>query len=129
MKVTKKKVKIKKLVNKLKKLVYSYVFERDQSICQKCGKYVTGSNRHPSHIIPQSKGNALKFDPMNILTLCFYDHMIFWHKNPVEAGEWFKKKFPDRLKYLLKHKNKIVKFKELDYLTMINYWENLKGGI
>lgn len=88
--------------------------------CEKCenGIIISGSNCHGSHIIPVSHGNALRFDPMNILCLCYFHHLSWWHKNPVEAGEWFNAKFPDRKKYIDERKNTIVKFKYEDYVVM-----------
>lgn len=114
-----RKPSIKTLRKKLKALVYEYVFLRDDDTCQKTGKKVSGSNRHPAHVIPKSKGNALRWNPINILTFSFHSHINWWHQNPLEAAEWFKKKFPKRWAYLEKHKNDIVKFKRDDYLKMI----------
>lgn len=34
--------------------------------------------------------------------LCYYCHFFWWHKNPLEAKDWFVKKFPDRYKKLKK---------------------------
>lgn len=38
---------------------------------------------------------------INIITLCWFKcHLNWWHKNPIEAAEWFKQKYPDRYKRL-----------------------------
>jgi hypothetical protein len=29
-----------------------------------------------------------------------HDHLNWWHKNPLEATEWFKTRFPERYAYL-----------------------------
>ncbi len=89
-----------KLIEKLDKACKQVVYLRDKSICQKCGKYVEGANRHASHVIPVSAGHKLRWDVQNIKVLCYHDHINWWHKNPVESGEWFKTKFPDRYEYL-----------------------------
>jgi 5-methylcytosine-specific restriction endonuclease McrA len=100
-------------------LIKASVKKRDDHTCQKCGKQVEGSNCQVSHVIPVSAGNALSFDPLNMKVLCMHDHLHWWHKNPIEATEWFKKKFPRRWKYLESHRNDEVHWKEADYLRMI----------
>lgn len=32
--------------------------------------------------------------------LCYHCHLHWWHKNPVEAGLWFQKTYPERWAYL-----------------------------
>jgi 5-methylcytosine-specific restriction endonuclease McrA len=114
-----KKTARKKLEDKLEKLVKDYVKDRDNYTCQKCGKYLEKSNCHASHVIPVSAGNQFKYDPLNMKVLCFHDHIHWWHKNPIEAGDWFKKKFPDRHKYLFGQPRKTVKLTEEKLKQMI----------
>ena len=114
-----RKPTIKSLQKKLTKAVHEAVFRRDESCCQKCGKYVEGSNRHPSHVIPKSRGNILRWDMLNIKTMCFHHHINWWHKEPTESGEWFKQKFPERHKYLEENKRKKVHWKIEDYQKML----------
>ena len=45
------------------------------------------------------------FDPLNQKVLCFHCHINIWHKNPVESGEWFVNKFPERWEYLKEKRN------------------------
>jgi 5-methylcytosine-specific restriction endonuclease McrA len=119
-------MKISLLKKKLSKLVKDYVKKRDNYTCQKCDKKVSGTNCHASHVIPVSSGNVLAFDPLNMKVLCYHHHINWWHKNPIESGEWFKKKFPERWEYLNKKKNEEVHWKEFDYLEMIKkFKENL----
>ena len=103
-----------KLKEKLEKLLKEYIRKRDNMTCQWCGKVVQGSNCHVSHVIPKSHGNVLRFDIMNLKILCFHCHLGCWHKNPIEAAEWFKGKFPLRWEYLQQEKEKLVKFTEED---------------
>lgn len=70
---------------------------RDNYTCQKCGRT---DNIHGSHVYPVSSGDLLRWDIMNIKALCFHCHMSWWHKNPLEAAEWFNDTFPDRAAYL-----------------------------
>lgn len=98
-----------KRVKKLDKLVKEYVRSRDKNTCQHCGKHVSGSNAHVSHVIPRSRGNYLKWDDKNIKLLCFHCHIHWWHKNPVESGMWFMQKFPERWEYLQRNSHKTLK--------------------
>lgn len=86
-----------------KKLVYmakEIAKSRDKYTCQKCRKVLYLRNCQGSHVIPVSANLLLSFDPENIIVLCLHCHIYWWHKNPLEAGEWFKKTFPKRWKYL-----------------------------
>ena len=87
-----------------------FVKVRDGYICQKCDKYLEGSNAHASHVIPVSAGNQFRYDELNMKCMCFHCHMNWWHKNPIEAGDWFKEKFPDRHEYLFGKPRETVKF-------------------
>lgn len=89
-----------KLVKKLDETVKAIVKARDGDNCQKCGKYITGSNKHASHVIPVSAGNKLRWEPQNMKVLCFHCHIHWWHKNPMESAKWFEETFPERWEYL-----------------------------
>lgn len=114
------KTKRKKIIDKLDELVKTNVKKRDNYTCQKCFKRVSGSNAHASHVIPVSRGNALRWDMQNIKTLCFHCHINWWHKHPTESGEWFKKTFPDRWAYLEKRKYQMVKYSVIDLEELYN---------
>jgi 5-methylcytosine-specific restriction endonuclease McrA len=117
------KSKRKKLTDKLDKLVRELTISRDNSICQHCRKKVERHNLHVSHVIPRSKGNALRWDLQNLKVLCFHCHLNWWHKNPVESGEWFKKTFPVRWEYLQERKEEIIKFTTTDLEEMVEYYK------
>jgi 5-methylcytosine-specific restriction endonuclease McrA len=85
---------------KLDELVKTFVRKRDNYTCQRCLKQVTGYNCHVSHVIPVSATLSLAYDPLNMKILCYFCHFHWWHKNPLEAAQWFKDKFPERWKYL-----------------------------
>lgn len=94
-----------KLKEKIEKLVKQQVKERDNYTCQHCGKAnLEGANCHASHVIPVSASGRLQFDPLNLKALCYHCHLNWWHKNPLESGEWFRQTFPDRWEYLEKIK-------------------------
>jgi len=109
---------------KLDKIVMEIVRERDQMICQWCGKRIEKSNAHCSHVIPRSHGNHLRWDLLNLKLLCFHCHINKWHKNPIEAYEWFSIKFPERFKYLEAKKNVIQKFSLQDLIDLYEGYKN-----
>jgi len=92
-----------KLVKRLDTLSKELVRQRDGNTCQHCGKWVEGSNRHVSHVIPVSAGNKLRWDLQNMKVLCYHCHINWWHKNPMRAYQWFSERFPERWEYLQAH--------------------------
>ena len=95
---TLKKKKRIELLKRAKQVVYA----RDKNICQHCWVACTWSNRHASHVIPVSATGRLALYPLNMKVMCYHCHINWRHKNPIEAGEWFASKFPDRLQELRK---------------------------
>ena len=100
----------KRLTDRLDKLCREIVLIRDENKCQWCGRYVEKTNAHCSHVIPKSKGNALRWDLINLKLLCFHCHINVWHKSPILAMDWLQSFFPARYVYLMKHKEDIRKF-------------------
>lgn len=96
----KPKTERKKLIEALDKASKEVVRTRDGNVCQHCEKWVEGSARHVSHVIPVSAGMKLRWDPLNMKILCYHCHINWWHKNPMEAYEWFSTTFPERWEYL-----------------------------
>lgn len=83
---------------KINKLLVECIKKRDGYKCLKCGSTQT---LHLSHIYPKGKYRMLEFDMDNLKFLCFSDHLHWWHKHPLEAGDWIKKILDkDRLKRL-----------------------------
>ena len=77
--------------------------------------------------MPKSEGNILRYNEKNCITLCYHCHFNWWHSNPIEAGEWFKTKFPENHAHLLSIQNKHKKFtkEELEELTTL-YKQKIK---
>ena len=94
--------------------------------CMKCG---TTEHIQCSHTIPTSSGNRLRYDERNCITLCLHCHLSWWHKNPLEAMEWFKDTFPEDYEYLMSVKNETLKF-SFDMLRdkLAYYTEKIMGG-
>lgn len=98
-----------KLTRKLDDICRDAVRQRDNWTCQWCGKKVDSHNAHCSHVIPRSRGNALRWDLRNLKLLCHHCHINLWHKDPLST-DWFKQKFPDRYEYLQAHRYDKVKY-------------------
>ena len=94
-----KKKKKPTYAKQLEIIAKQYIHLRDTETCQRCGKQEKGL--HVSHVIARRHG-LLKWDEQNLKLLCYGCHICFWHKEPMEAMEWFKEKFPERYKYLQK---------------------------
>jgi 5-methylcytosine-specific restriction endonuclease McrA len=92
----KTKTPLQKMHVKVWKIVGLVVKARDNQTCQKCGKGASGSGLHTSHVLPKSTHGALRYNLSNLKTLCYHCHINWWHKNPVESGDWFKKNYPVR---------------------------------
>ena len=97
-----------KLKLKCDKLAKEIVKLRDDYTCQHCGMRVEGGNCQASHVIPVSYGHRFAYDTRNMKVLCMHCHLHWWHKNPIEAAEWYKKKFPANYKYLEKRKKETI---------------------
>ena len=115
----KKKLAKRYLIKKLDSLV-AKVLRKREDCCQKCGGT---SYLHTSHVIPKSAGFKLRWDLNNVMLLCHHHHLNWWHKNPIEAGEWFCTTFPSRWEYLQNNRG-IKKFSVEEMKELI---EKLKG--
>lgn len=85
-------------IRELKKLLHQLVVVRDKK-CLKCGNT---KQIHASHIYPKGGYPHMKWMPRNLKALCFRCHLMWWHKNPIEACEWYKNTCPKNAKYLKK---------------------------
>lgn len=133
-----KKDKIKKpkttklksqLYKKVLKLAKEYVKRRDKNTCQKCWKkWLKWVNCQASHIIPVSWDRRLAVDHWNMKVLCYHCHLQRRHKNPLEASEWIKTKFPDRVTYLQdRYRNKpLWSINISEYEERLLFYENQK---
>jgi len=70
----------------LRKILHQIIRKRDGR-CLKCGKV---SWLHASHIYPKGRYPAMQYNPENVKALCMPCHLHWWHKAPIEAGEWVK---------------------------------------
>jgi Bacteriophage Lambda NinG protein. len=96
----------------IQKLLREIVFLRDGEACLKCGKTEAISL---SHIYPKGRYRSMELDPDNLKPLCYACHLLWWHKNPIEAHEWLQTAIPkkrlDRLKLMANTSNKVPEYK------------------
>jgi hypothetical protein len=71
---------------------------------------------HCSHVYPEGTYHGMSANPINMKVLCFRCHFYWWHKSPIEAKDWFVKKFPGRYKKLKALSQKTLKH---DYKKML----------
>jgi len=81
--------------------------ERDNYTCQKCGK--KPDKIDGSHVYPEGTYHGMSAEVDNIKALCSFCHLYWWHKNPLEARDWFEMKFPDRYNRLKQMSRLIIK--------------------
>lgn len=94
------KSKRKRLTDRLDEVCLKVIRARDNNQCQKCGKTIKGSNSHPCHVVAKGNGASLRrWDLLNIFLGCMHCHQ-WWHSNPLDSADWFKKRFPAREAYL-----------------------------
>lgn len=56
--------------------------------------------------------------------MCYHCHLNWWHKNPMEAAEWFANKFPDRWEYLQANRG-MQKFSISELEELKKYYKEL----
>ena len=115
----------KKSVSLFKKkadIVFKQFIRTRDGKCLHCGNR---ENLQASHSIPVSHGNRLRYDEKNVITLCYHCHLNWWHKNPIEAGAWFKIVFPGNYEYVERVKNERVKFTITELEEIIKKYEDL----
>lgn len=92
-KAPRKKTSARKLKQQADLLVKAQVLERDGNQCVRCGgTYALCA----AHVYPKGKYPRMRFLVINLLSMDYACHIEWWHKNPIEATEWFLKTYPDR---------------------------------
>ena len=73
---------------------------RDNYQCQRCGSVAAKARGlHSAHIYGR-RDFRLRWDLLNLITLCCGCHVGWGHGNPIAFQEWFKGKWPHRMYYL-----------------------------
>lgn len=107
----------RKIKQELDLLLKAHVHERDGYACLKCGRY--GKGLQAAHIFPKGKYQRLRFDPLNLLTLCVGCHLFWAHKDPIGFYEWIREKWPMRIEQL---KVCAAVARKLDLQELLIYW-------
>lgn len=81
-----------RLISEADKLVRQLVMARDRR-CTRCGKT---DRLQAAHILPKGKYPRLRFELLNVVAMCVGCHLYFWHRDPLEARDWFNDEFPGR---------------------------------
>lgn len=94
------------------------VRERDKFVCQRCGK--KGKFVHCAHIFSRNS-LSVRYEMKNGITLCYYCHIIWAHRNPAEFTLWAMKKIGiETFNWLEKLSRKIIK-DPLKFVTDITF--------
>jgi len=96
--------------------------ERDNYICQKCGRGRDEVAIQASHNIAVGSAIWLAAEPDNIIALCYQHHMNWWHRNDIDCWIWFEEEFPERYAFIKenRYKQQKVNWKET-YDKLSNY--------
>lgn len=97
---------------------------RDHARCRVCGREKRPGSAgaiYAAHILPKGQYPALRYELLNVLAMCYYHHMEWWHKNPTEAWEWLTTELGEgavaRLRLWSKTRKKADRGAERLYLT------------
>ena len=87
----------RKLISEADQLVRKLVLARDSYVCVRCN----GTNvLAAAHILPKGHYPRLRFELLNVISLCYRDHMHFAHRDPVGFTAWLEEKYPGRIEQL-----------------------------
>jgi len=92
---------------------------RDDWQCQMCGAVVSGRQCHAHHIKTR-KYNYLRWDLLNLITLCSSCHTVKFHEGP-EGAVWFAKEYHSRFEYILGKDRHVGTWREDDFLGVEEY--------
>ena len=107
----------KGLIKKCDVLWIKIIRARDKH-CQKCGAKASQA----AHIFSRSN-HGLRYDLQNGIGMCYYCHLYWAHRSPVEFTLWVQKKWPERWVYLIRERQKLVTSLGIKYYKEI--YENL----
>lgn len=99
--------------------------KRADGICMRCGKE---KRLEAHHLVPKSAGNYARFCKDNIVCLCNYCHMRWWHGRAIWDEQrdlvykWIGKERYDEIKF---NSQKSVKYTEEDYEKMLKEYTDL----
>lgn len=92
-----------RVIKRCDALLRQVLLKTRKNKCEWCGEERT---LHLAHILPKGTFPLLRFHRDNILLLCFFCHMIKWHRNPLEAAAFLKELKGENYEIHLKSINK-----------------------
>ena len=111
------KKKIKE--SQVDKVISIWVRNRDGH-CLKCG---TKDNLQAAHIFSRT-ARSVRFDPLNILTLCWRCHLSWAHRNPIEFTEFVQKHLGKKnYAELKKRYYKLKSWTQAEYKSLIEKYK------
>lgn len=108
MRKKKRKLRTKRLkISDVQKIFNRWVV-KTRGRCEASGEGLRncGGVLQCSHILPVKNYPSLRFEPDNVLCLCYAHHNYWWHLNPVDATAFIEKKFGKDYIPMLKRKAK-----------------------
>lgn len=83
-------------VKELDNLVRELVFARDHHACVRCHKDRFHAILQPSHILAKGHYGRIRWELLNLLTMCKYCHKRRWHDDPAGGMCWLNQTYPGR---------------------------------
>ena len=106
--------KLKQAIDKLFRQIL--LIERPHK-CEWCKKE---TQVYVCHVLPKGRYPRLRYVELNVLLLCYYCHMIRWHKNPLEANAFMESRASGSLEEL-KMLDKTMQRHDTSYLQLLHH--------
>jgi hypothetical protein len=116
-----------KFIKKLDELYSLVVRTRDNFKCQKEGCPASGKYMHCAHIFTRSR-MFTRWDLDNGITFCYYHHLLWSHREPVEFTLWCMERL-GKEKFEELRKKSIAYIKKIDENEMKEIYHNLEEKI
>lgn len=113
LKLQEKKANSPSVLKKACDILFSQVIRLRDGKCLKCGKTY---NLQTAHLI--NRNNLLyRWDERNAITLCYADHILWAHRNPLEFQFWLNDNYPEKYQFWLTHRH-TVNTEPLSYIDI-----------
>jgi len=128
-----KKKTTKYLRNKLRKIFFDYIKQRDGRTCFTCGRLIEpGKGLHCGHFIPSKIcGYDLRYDEEIVHVQCYFCNInlggygAMYYKKMIE--KYGQKKVDNIFERLNIYKQQRNKWKDIDYINKIQYYKDLQN--
>src|ERR1019366_237766 len=87
----------KRLVSECDQLVRKLIMARDGHRCIRCG---ISSGLQAAHLLSKGHYERIRFELLNVITLCVGCHIYGAHRDPLDFTEWLEGKYPGRSEQL-----------------------------